>query len=817
MDRRLFLVFQSVLLALLLGGAVLTLTSASSAAADVVASSSVGFLAVDGKSSGTAQTSPLSPAGSGFTYQGRLDVSGSPANGQFDLQFTLFDAASGGTQVGNPVTVLSQTVAGGLFTVQLDFGSSAFQGGARWLEVAVSPAGGGTYTTLAPRQPVSPAPYALSLAPGATVSETHNSPLLTIHNNTIHNNNQIGLQAYSQNHDGVFGISTVVGRSGVYGENLGGGFGVTGRNNSTNVFTPAVYGRNEAVGTGVFGWGGAYGVIGGSDIGTGVYAYSDAASGFGLYARTTGSGYGVFAQSSSGPGIYGTSTSNSGVQGVVSNTQPALVGTNNGSGIGVRGVANTGYAVSGTSTGSYGVYGSTAFTTSAGIYGTNTSGHGYGVRGFGGTIDGIGVFGSAGGVGVHGTSTGTAPGVQGVVSNTFGAVFGNNTGMGPGIRGQGTTGYGVYGNSNSGSGVYGVSSTSTGVWGGSSGTGAGVYGTSINGPGVRGYVLNNNSGVLGESLGNGEGVYGTSIDGVGVRGTSLSDYGVYAETGNIYLAGLYATNSSGRGYGVHASGGTVDGIGVYGTAGGSGGWFEATAGNGVYGSGTVNGVWGVSTGAVSSGVYGYNSGGGFGVAARSVATGTAFFADNLNNLAGNFRGNVTVQGSLSKGGGSFKIDHPLDPENKYLYHSFVESPDMMNVYNGNVTLDSKGEATVELPVWFEALNKEFRYQLTAIGAPGPDLYVAQEVKNNRFKIAGGKAGMKVSWQVTGIRHDPYAEQHRIPVEEAKPAGERSKYLYPDAYGKPESQSIGYDKSQELTRRSQAPVKLEPPATEEVNR
>jgi hypothetical protein len=138
-----------------------------------------------------------------------------------------------------------------------------------------------------------------------------------------------------------------------------------------------------------------------------------------------------------------------------------------------------------------------------------------------------------------------------------------------------------------------------------------------------------------------------------------------------------------------------------------------------------------------------------------------------------FNGNVTVNGTLTKSAGSFKIDHPLDPERKYLSHSFVESPDMMNVYNGNVTLDASGRATVELPQYFEALNRDFRYQLTAIGAPGPNLYIAEGIKQNRLRIAGGRPYARVSWQVTGVRRDTYAEQHRIQVEQEKPREEQS--------------------------------------------
>lgn len=163
----------------------------------------------------------------------------------------------------------------------------------------------------------------------------------------------------------------------------------------------------------------------------------------------------------------------------------------------------------------------------------------------------------------------------------------------------------------------------------------------------------------------------------------------------------------------------------------------------------------------------------------------AIYAGNSSGgPAAYLAGNVTVTGTLTKGAGSFKIDHPLDPEKKTLSHSFVESPDMLNVYNGNVVLDGRGEAWVELPAWFEALNRDFRYQLTAIGGPGPNLHIAAEIVGNRFLIAGGNVGLKVSWQVTGVRQDPYAKAHRIPVEEDKPAAEVGTYLHPEAYGRP---------------------------------
>jgi hypothetical protein len=151
-------------------------------------------------------------------------------------------------------------------------------------------------------------------------------------------------------------------------------------------------------------------------------------------------------------------------------------------------------------------------------------------------------------------------------------------------------------------------------------------------------------------------------------------------------------------------------------------------------------------------------------------------------------GTVNVFGMLVKGGGSFKIDHPLDPLNKYLQHSFVESPDMLNIYAGNVVLDEQGGAVVELPSYFQALNRNYNYKLTCIGGYAP-VYVVGEIANNRFEIAGGQPGLKVSWQVTGIRQDPFAKAHPIVVEQEKTAAEKGYYLHPAEWGQPPEKGI----------------------------
>ncbi|MFM9958774.1 MAG: hypothetical protein ACKVZJ_11930, partial [Phycisphaerales bacterium] len=155
-------------------------------------------------------------------------------------------------------------------------------------------------------------------------------------------------------------------------------------------------------------------------------------------------------------------------------------------------------------------------------------------------------------------------------------------------------------------------------------------------------------------------------------------------------------------------------------------------------------------------------------------------------------GGLNVNGNVSKGGGSFKIDHPLDPENKYLYHSFVESPDMMNVYNGNVRTDAAGFATITMPDWFEALNRDFRYQISVIDENAPDACFARvstKLRNGQFVIKTVPGNLEVSWQVTGIRQDKYANANRIPVEEDKTGAAKGRYLHPEAFGKRAEQGM----------------------------
>lgn len=151
------------------------------------------------------------------------------------------------------------------------------------------------------------------------------------------------------------------------------------------------------------------------------------------------------------------------------------------------------------------------------------------------------------------------------------------------------------------------------------------------------------------------------------------------------------------------------------------------------------------------------------------------------NWAGYFSGDVRVWGTVHASGSIARIDHPLDPEQKYLQHASVESPDMKTVYDGAVITDDNGRAIVSLPSYFETLNREFRYQLTVVGEFAQAI-IKEEISGNQFTILTDKPNVKVCWQVTGVRKDPYAEANRIQAEIDKPAHEQGYYQNPEVYG-----------------------------------
>jgi hypothetical protein len=145
---------------------------------------------------------------------------------------------------------------------------------------------------------------------------------------------------------------------------------------------------------------------------------------------------------------------------------------------------------------------------------------------------------------------------------------------------------------------------------------------------------------------------------------------------------------------------------------------------------------------------------------------------------------LTVGGDISAFLKFFRIDHPLDPANKELLHACVESDEYKNIYDGIVTTDEQGFASVSLPSWFEALNEKFRYQLTVIDEGAGDWTLARvtkQISGGSFTIQTSAPSTQVSWQVTGVRKDPYAKSRPMNVEIEKPADRKGTYLYPAGY------------------------------------
>jgi hypothetical protein len=366
-------------------------------------------------------------------------------------------------------------------------------------------------------------------------------------------------------------------------------------------------------------------------------------------------------------------------------------------------------------------------------------------------------------VGVFGTSGTVSANVPNIPIINHAGVVGHS------VEDAGGFGAGVWGESIQGQGVVGRSQSGYGVFGASFGPppNASVIGTSFaigapQAPGVVGYV-SDAVGVIGNSI-SGSGVQGISGSGDGVVGQSFGADGVPPGTGVAGISdsvGVWGTSRDG----VSVRGDSLSGFGMLG---------YSLSGHGVHGVSTSNsGVFGHTDGTSAAGIFGESSGPGF----------AGFFNGGVG-----IAGNLSIAGALFKSGGGFTVDHPLDPGNKYLRHSFVESPDMLNVHNGNVTTDDNGEAAVSLPSYFEVLNQDFRYQLTVIGQFAQAI-VGQEIRANQFTIKTDQPRVRVSWQVTGIRRDPWAVANRIAVEEEKTGEDKGRYLHPQLWGRPKEEQI----------------------------
>jgi len=498
----------------------------------------------------------------------------------------------------------------------------------------------------------------------------------------------------------------------------------------------------------------------------------------GVYGESRKSGgagvWGVANTGAAATGVYGVSQNGRGVVGVSYNGEAGVKGRcNKTDGVGTWGIADTGTSskgVYGQSVAGVGVYG--ASTNNDGVVGSSTAASKSGVYGFDNVAGGAGVTGrSTDGTGVAGFST-TGIGVYGENSNT------SRVGDKPGVYGKGDAEDGGQFISTNGNGVYGSGHGHGGYF---SGVDEGVYGS---GASWGGYFSGTNNGVMGSAAGSGNGIYGYN-SGTGRAGFfwvnnasnaasafevwsngNASSRGIESEMTGLGDAGYFWINNASNGHNA-----------LYATTNGTGNAGEFHVTNA---SNTAAGVYSLTNGTGYAGAFRiYNtSSSAAALYCYTTGTGHALWCN----------GTANINGTIYSAGGAVKIDDPLDPANKYLSHSFVESPDMKNIYDGNVVTDANGDAAVTLPDYFEALNTDFRYQLTVIGQFAQAI-VATEISGNAFTIETDKPNVKVSWQVTGIRQDAWANANRIPVEEDKPAAEQGTYLHPEAFGQPATMGV----------------------------
>ncbi len=698
-----------------------------------------------------------------FTYQGKLTDAGNPANGSYDLQFRLFDALVGGNQVPSTATLIREDVAvsNGIFTVTLDFGAAAFPGASRFLEIGVRPGVSvGAFTSLSPLQPVSATPYAiksLSAAAADSLSVTCVNCVTSSQIGSLPTNSG----SYIQNQEASPQSSA--------------NFSISGNGTLGGVLTASVLKSNALrqelianappnVINGFLGTG-ATGATPGNRVTSGVVG-----------ATIGGGGFNGTLVGSAGPSFYFDSghrvtdffgTVGGGVKNLAGNDDVTMDnamfatvggGANNiasgeratvggGSNNRATGVAATVPGGDGNlASGNYSfAAGSNAFAEHQGSFVWSDGTSAFGSSGLNQFL-----IRATGGVGI-GTNAPAQPLHVQHATDGFEARFGQSVSVHLDISGNQITSY-----SGSGGGSPLLLNTSNNgdivlvAGGGKVGIGTpniSLYKLSVEG-GDKGALLSRSNSVGSEAI-RGEGP--TGVVGVG-EGRGVSGF---SNSSLLTHAGVYGFNYA------------IGGVAV----------------TGEQNTDTGTGVYGFTTHPNGFGVTGQNKAGGF----------AGYFYGKVN-----VTGNLNVGGTLTKAGGSFKIDHPLDPENKYLSHSFVESPDMKNLYDGTVTTDANGDAEVTLPDWFAALNRDFRYQLTCIGVFAQAI-IAEEIKDNRFKIKTSLPNVKVSWQVTGTRQDAWANQNRVPVEELKPAIERGFYQNPTAFGQPEERGIEWARRPEQMR------------------
>lgn len=305
------------------------------------------------------------------------------------------------------------------------------------------------------------------------------------------------------------------------------------------------------------------------------------------------------------------------------------------------------------------------------------------------------------------------------------------------------------------------------------------------------------------SLPNTSGARGISVDhkgvGPGVFANTTGGNSIWGVTNSVSTAAVIGDSSSGEAVVARQNGavcetflGKCSGIGaLVGRMDGQGGYAVRgfiTDPNGaiaVIGQAGISGGTGVAMRAEN--VNGNNASNAF--EAVTNGDGAAVYADG-DPLAGRFVGNVEVTGNLTVSGTkAFKIDDPRDPTQKSITHAAVETDELQVTYSGNVTTDATGRAVVKLPGYVEALGSDWRYQLTAIGSFSRAM-VEKEIADGSFTVRSEDPNVRLSWQITGTRIDPYAAKNPLQVVTDKPAEDVGQYLDPKSYGASPSKQAG---------------------------